>query len=86
MVIGHFMRLGDHIKNLKENKSTYAKRLKLPVPSITRYLRGERGLAANSIRIILADAKGALSFNDLVPNPYQGNGTEKEEATKNITL
>lgn len=76
------MKLGDHIQNLKENKSTYAKRLNLPVPSITRYLRGERGLSANSIRIILADADGALNFNDLVPNPYQGNGSGQEEATK----
>lgn len=80
------MKLDDHIANLNENKSTYAKRLGLPVPVITRYLRGERGLSATSIRIILDDAQGALSFNDLVPNPYQDNGSGQEEATKNITL
>lgn len=80
------MRLGDHIANLNEKKSNYAKRLKLPVPTITKYLRGQQGLAATSLRIILDDAQGALSLNDLVPNPYQGNGAGKEEATKNITL
>lgn len=80
------MRLDEHIANLKEKKSTYAKRLRLPVPTITRYLRGERGLAANSIRIILADAAGAIEFDDLVPNPYQDNAGGQEEATKNITL
>jgi hypothetical protein len=78
------MRLGDHIANLNEKKCAYAKRLNLPVPSITRYLKGQRGLAATSIKIILNDAQGALSLDDLVPNPYKTNGDR--EATKNITL
>jgi hypothetical protein len=80
------MRLGDHIANLNERKCAYAKRLNLPVPSITRYLKGQRGLSVTSIKVILDDAQGALSLDDLVPNPYKGNGGGQEEATKNITL
>ena len=74
------MRLGDYIENSGENKTSYAKRLKLPIPTITKYLRGERGLAARSVKIILDDARGALTLDDLVPNPYKGNGGG--EATK----
>lgn len=58
----------------------------MPIPTITRYLRGERGLALQTVIIILDDAQGQLTLHDLVPNPYQGNGEGKAEATKNITL
>jgi len=78
--------LGDYIASRNENASSYARRLKLPIPTITRYLRGERGFSIKTVRIILDDARGALSLNDLVPNPYQDNGESVEEATKNITL
>ena len=71
------MHLGDHIANLGENSSSYATRLKLPIPTITRYLKGQRGLAANSLHIILIDAKGKLTLDDLLPNPYKQNGDEK---------
>lgn len=80
------MRLRDHIASLKENYSGYARRLGIPIPTITRYLRGERGFSATTIRIIMEDAAGAIAIEDLVPNPYQDNGSRSEEATKNITL
>jgi len=70
MVIALFMKLYDHILKMNEKPSSFARRLNLPVPTITRYLRGERGLSAKSLRVILEDAQGSLRVEDLVPNPY----------------
>jgi len=67
------MKLHDLILSKKEKPSSFARRLNLPVPTITRYLRGERGLAADTIKVILADAQGSLTLDDLVPNPYMGS-------------
>jgi hypothetical protein len=74
------MKLGDHIRQRNETASAYSARIGLPIPCITRYLRGERGLSARSVQVILEDAQGALSWGDLIPNPYKGNGGG--EATK----
>jgi len=71
------MDLGKHIDNLNESPSVYATRLKLPVSTITRYLKGQRGLAAKSVQIILTDAQGQLTLDDLLPNPYKQNGDKK---------
>jgi len=65
------MKLYEHILNMNEKPSTFAKRLNLPATTVTRYLRGERGLSADTIKIILDDAGGALALDDLVPNPYK---------------
>ena len=80
------MKLGDHLANLKERPSTYARRLKIRVPSITQYLKGQQGLSPQYLKIILDDAGGAMCLNDLVPNPYQDKGNSRKKATKKETL
>jgi transcriptional regulator with XRE-family HTH domain len=74
------MKLGEFISSIGERPSPYAMRLGLSVPTITRYLKGQRGLSIHTVRVILADAGERLSLDDLVPNPYQDKGNGGKES------
>lgn len=58
------MKLKDY---LKDKKSTvWAREAGIPVPVITRFLRGERGISPRTMQQIVTATKGNVTFDDLL--------------------
>ena len=66
------MNLAEYLKSEKIAPTKWAIANRVPVPVITRYLNGQRGLSAKTMAKIIAATGGQVTFADLVAGPGDG--------------
>jgi hypothetical protein len=68
------MDLETYLQQSMEMPCAWAKRHNICIPSVTRFLKGQRGLASGTMAKIVAASEGKVTFNDLL----KGNGSPKQ--------
>jgi hypothetical protein len=74
-------KLDAHIKRLGMSRCGWAKEHGYPLPVVTRFLKGERGVSFCTVAKFIEDTGGALCWEDfLFPTEIRGTAAESPGA------